>query len=250
MRRIHSFKGFLVYLLTDPKFPDVARYVGKTTQSLHRRLTKHVQPSYLKEPSHKNNWLKTVLKHGRYPEIKILETCCDLVSMNEAEQAWISYFRREGAPLTNMTEGGDGFSPGHKMPTAAIERIRKANTGQKKSPETRKKISEAKRGIPVSEETRLKMSAGQRRSRGIVETKPPSLPPSARWASRGINISRAKGTRPIVDQHGRQYETQAEVSRVHNIDGGSISLHLRGKLGTVHGLCLRYIDEAEDKKNV
>ena len=50
---------FVVYGLSDPRTNEL-RYVGKTTQTLHRRLLRHVAPSYLKEATYKNNWLRGV----------------------------------------------------------------------------------------------------------------------------------------------------------------------------------------------
>jgi hypothetical protein len=226
--------------LGDPQTNEI-RYVGKTTQSLRRRFLRHMATSDLKGPTHKNNWVKSLLKQGLAPILDVLEECVDVTSMNEAERFWIAYLRYVGARLTNATDGGDGLAAGSKRPAAVVEKIRRALKGRPKSEEHKRKISETKRGVPVSKATRKKMRAGQRRSRGIVDVKPLAYP-QPRYLKRGLAISRGKGTRPIVDQHGHRYETQAEVARAHDIDSGSISRHLRGQLGTVCGLVLRYVD--------
>ena len=54
---------FLVYSLCDPRDGRI-RYVGRTTGSLHRRRSRHCSASYLRDATHKNNWLRGVLAAG------------------------------------------------------------------------------------------------------------------------------------------------------------------------------------------
>lgn len=98
-----------IYTLSTEDDPNNIRYVGKTNETLHRRLKRHLSPSYLNENNnYKNNWLKKLLKENRKPIIKII----DEVSEDDWvfwEQYWISQFISWGFKLTNTTIGGEGI---------------------------------------------------------------------------------------------------------------------------------------------
>lgn len=68
----------------------------------------------------------------------------------------------QGHDLLNCTSGGDGIL---NMSEESLEKLRKASTGRKHSPEVRKKMSDAKKGkptwnsgIPMSAEAKRKLS--------------------------------------------------------------------------------------------
>lgn len=65
-------KNIKLYVLIDPLTCKV-RYIGITTQSIERRLYKHVtETMYSKKSTHKINWIRKLLSQGYSPIIKKL----------------------------------------------------------------------------------------------------------------------------------------------------------------------------------
>jgi len=57
---------------------------------------------------HKDGWIRSVLRRGRMPELRILEKC-DCSEWQERERFWIAYYRaKTHGRLTNILDGGDG----------------------------------------------------------------------------------------------------------------------------------------------
>lgn len=93
-----------IYSLSDPTTNEV-RYIGKAND-LKKRLHSHLTKSNLTKPTHKNNWIKSLLTQNLKPIIKPIEEV--LVSEWEFwEIYWISQFKSWGFKLTNLTNGGD-----------------------------------------------------------------------------------------------------------------------------------------------
>lgn len=174
-----------IYGLFDPR-TGMLRYVGKT-RDLERRLINHLVPARLKANSHKNAWLRGLLRDGYRPVIEALEetTPADWPS---AERFWITYMRAIGCPLTNGNDGGIG--------------------AHNPTPETRAKTGAKRRGQQHSEEARAKMSASQkRRMQDPVE--------------REKNAARLRANRPRTTTKGRnmtpeqrQRISEAQMGRV------------------------------------
>lgn len=116
------------------------RYVGKAVDAT-KRFSQHISTREIKKETHKTHWLRKLLKAGLYPEVVVLETVRD-GKWQEREIWWIAHLREQGANLTNMRKGGNGFA-----------------FGDKHSEETKRKISKAGKGRVITEETRMKMSA-------------------------------------------------------------------------------------------
>lgn len=151
---------FYIYVYLDPRKPGSyvygdysfdyePFYIGK---GCGFRNYKHLNPSSLKQNSHKNNKIKNIIKETENNPIIILKEC-DL-SEKEAFDLEIKYIKTIGrnskkeGPLTNIKPGGDG-----------------EKQGKIRSEEIRKKISKSKIGVKnpmygkkVSIETRKKMS--------------------------------------------------------------------------------------------
>lgn len=124
-----------IYTLTCPTSNQI-RYVGKTIETLQKRLNRHI--SYSKrEKTYKANWINSLLKINKEPIIEIIDEC-SITNWEVMEQYWISQFKAWGYNLTNHTDGGEGPS------------------GRVVSEETRNKISRSLMGHNVSEETREK----------------------------------------------------------------------------------------------
>lgn len=109
---------------------------------------------------HRNpHWHATVRKHGR--RVAIAAVWGSSSAAFEHERLLISFFRGDGQPLCNMTDGGEGG--GTYVRSAATRRkYSLIHKGKTVSDETRRKISASKRGIkhgPLSDETKAKISA-------------------------------------------------------------------------------------------
>lgn len=130
-----------IYCLKDPT-NQMIRYIGKTVQSKHKRLSSHYRD---KKPSHKKSWIDSLKKKKLKPILAIIEWCDD-DNWQEKEKKWIAYYRNKiGNKLTNILEGGNGLPKGYKHSAEAIEKIRIAgkrpNKGQfKKGKKTKKSI--------------------------------------------------------------------------------------------------------------
>lgn len=140
-------KGY-IYKLICP-ISGECRYVGKTVQTLNKRLYKH-KYNKRRNPSHKNSWLIQLEGKGLLDELKIeLIEECDVSVLNNREIFWIAKLRGDGYKLTNMTEGGEVGSLGCKHTDEAKGKISEAGKrlkGIKRSEETRNKISDSLRG--------------------------------------------------------------------------------------------------------
>jgi hypothetical protein len=151
----------IVYALIDPRTNDV-RYVGKTIRTAQRRLRRHLAESYLAADTHKDRWLVTLRHVGLEPRIEVLERCESLHELADAERRHIAAQRATGAPLTNLTDGGDGVG-GWKHTPESREKIRAALTGKPKSIEHRRNAGLAQRGRKASDATRARLSEERRR---------------------------------------------------------------------------------------
>lgn len=93
-----------IYTLSDPVTNEI-RYVGKAND-IKKRLNCHMTRSNLIKTSHKNSWIKSLIKKGLKPIIEPIDEV--LVSDWEFwEIYWISQFKTWGYSLTNLTNGGD-----------------------------------------------------------------------------------------------------------------------------------------------
>lgn len=148
-----------IYTLSEPGDNGVVRYVGKSGDPGFRLEKGHKKE---KGNSHKNHWLKSLLKQGLEPVLEIL----DEVPENEWrfwEMYYISLVKSWGFNLVNDPKllGGEGWSKGHspwnkgltKETSEVVKRVGEKNkitlTGRKNKPrsqEVRKKLSLAKLG--------------------------------------------------------------------------------------------------------
>lgn len=143
--------NIFIYVLKDPNNNEI-RYVGKTKNTLNKRLYEHCTIRNLKPKTHKNFWIKLLLSNNRRPIIELLEICNEN-NWKKREIFWINQFTN----LTNTTLGGEGalgFS--HKPET--IKRIietKKKNGTLSRSKECRERISESHKGKKMSDTTKL-----------------------------------------------------------------------------------------------
>ena len=116
-----------VYALIDPKDESV-RYVGQTIQPVSGRLSQHTHnsnnPNRSEYKIYTGCWIRSLLKEGRSPEIRVLTELPNTDELDACEIYWISYFRGIGCKLTNIEEGGghSAVSEGTKKRISATRR--------------------------------------------------------------------------------------------------------------------------------
>lgn len=92
-----------IYYLSDP-ITNQVRYVGKAN-NIKKRLYCHLSKNNLIKPTHKNNWINSLLRENIKPLIEVI----DEVPLSEWEfweKYWISQFKTWDFDLTNKTDGG------------------------------------------------------------------------------------------------------------------------------------------------
>lgn len=139
-----------IYGLIDP-FTKEIRYIGKSIRP-KERLTNHCND---KSTTWRTNWIQSILKKGKRPELIILQSLDDSEDWQKSEIDWIKKSRDMGWRLTNCTDGGDGLV---NPPQEVRDKMIKTWTGRKHSEKTKKLIGEKSRGRKHSEEHKAKIS--------------------------------------------------------------------------------------------
>ena len=141
-----------IYTLTDPKSKHI-RYVGMTSQTLNRRLSRHVT-DLIKKKTHKDCWIFGLKQKNLSPIIEVI----DIVNEDKWqfwEQHYISLFKSWGFNLVNHTFGGEGvfgLKPWNKGLKGSVKPNKTSiKMGQRLSPKT-----EFKKGQRLSPETEFK----------------------------------------------------------------------------------------------
>lgn len=96
-----------IYGLIDPLTKEL-RYIGYSSD-INKRFTDHHRLCNLKSKTHKNNWLKSLIKLGHNSELLIIEEWISAEELPDAEIEMIAYLKYIGVELTNGTSGGDGI---------------------------------------------------------------------------------------------------------------------------------------------
>lgn len=161
-----------IYTLSSTRNPKDIRYVGKSKQSLNRRLSQHLSSAQKCKKSgyHLNynyNWINKELADG----YKILIEELDSLEFNLdedwkwLEQYWICQIKAWGFNLCNLTDGGDGNQNQHFSKESIKKRADKIR-GIHRDTETRRKISEKHKGKKLSKQTKQKLSQSIKKLRG------------------------------------------------------------------------------------
>lgn len=139
-----------IYALIDP-FTKEIRYIGKSIRPKDRLTNQCNEHS----KTWRSNWIQSVLKRGKRPQISILQSLENNEDWQEAEKEWIKKGKEMGWKLTNGTDGGDGLvNPSEEV----RQKIIKTWTGRKHSEETKRLIGEKSKGRKHSEESKKHMS--------------------------------------------------------------------------------------------
>ena len=160
----------MIYGLYDPR-SDELRYVGKASD-FELRLYQHIKDAKAGQKTYRSNWIRSLLELGMIPAIKLLGYST-VNSWQEDEKAWIAKVKKEGANLTNLTEGGEGIL-GYNHSEETRNKISQANIesgkvppnwkGRKQSLEHIRKRVEARKkkgNYEHSEETKENISKGR-----------------------------------------------------------------------------------------
>jgi len=169
----------IIYSLIDPR-NGMIRYIGKTTESLSSRYSKHIYNAtrHNRHSPHLCNWIRSVIAKGSHPIIGVLEEVLDDRNLGDVERSWISLYRyKDLSDLVNATDGGDG-SPGRIISADTRKRMSASHigkpgfwTGKKRDADTVRKIVKSRRanyrpawnkGIPLSDEAKRKISDKKR----------------------------------------------------------------------------------------
>lgn len=111
-----KYENNLIYALVDPRTKEV-RYIGKSSSGLTRPKN-HTKLSHLqKDKTYKGNWIRQLVRLNLEPEIIILQNSHNKKDLTEIEKQYILLYRKLGAKLTNLTDGGEG-TPGLKRKKA------------------------------------------------------------------------------------------------------------------------------------
>ena len=124
-----------VYGLFDPRDGEL-RYVGLHVGDLDKRMREHLCLARRGKKLYVYDWIRAVLRQGENPEIYSIQQLGSENEMLVAEVYWISYFKKEGCRLTNLTDGGEGCF------------------GYRHTEETKQKMRDVPRG-PQSESAKL-----------------------------------------------------------------------------------------------
>jgi hypothetical protein len=161
------FKPAHIYVLRDPDSLAV-RYVGVTTQRPETRLGSHICDAKIRPTSHVRRWIAQLLARGQSPVMEVIETVPP-GAWCSAERRWIAHYRKVGARLTNLTDGGDG-THGLVITDAHRAALSRAHTGSKRTPAQRANMSIAAKKRGVHPVTREKAKIALRRETRSPET--------------------------------------------------------------------------------
>lgn len=128
-----------IYALAEPG--GGVRYIGKTSQTLVKRLRSHINEARCGLQTHKCKWIRSLLTDGLSPTIVLIEECEGDGCIQEI--AHIAKARDKGLRLTNATSGGEHFHHGPET----IEKIRAAKQARDAAltPEDRRRMAEIAR---------------------------------------------------------------------------------------------------------
>lgn len=152
-----------IYLLADPREPNMPRYYGQTVKPLGTRLARHINVATNGGRRHVARWIRGLLLANLRPLIATVAYGFSREELDRLERAAIDQGRAQGFPLCNLTDGGGG-AKGWKASAETRARMSAAARGPRKprSVETRAKLSAANLGKRLTPEQRVKLSAALR----------------------------------------------------------------------------------------
>jgi predicted GIY-YIG superfamily endonuclease len=148
--------AWFVYALVDSRHTENIRYIG-VTNNPKARLSMHLSQAP-KEGWKKSRWIGSVIEEGADVLIGVMASGLSQNDAMNMEISLIAAYRATGAPLMNLTDGGDGVKG---QVQSAETRAKKSASlkGRVHSPEATAMRADALRGRKHSEEHRANMSA-------------------------------------------------------------------------------------------
>jgi hypothetical protein len=96
----------IIYALVDPITCKV-RYIGRTSVSMNARLSKHIHDAkYFKKKTHKENWIRSLLKINCKPLIRKLT---EIEGWKKSYELEVSLIEKYKDRLTNYYDKGIGY---------------------------------------------------------------------------------------------------------------------------------------------
>lgn len=215
------------YTLASTRDVNDIRYVGKTKQSIRRRLQGHICKAHEAKianyfGTYNYNWINKEESDGYtivIEEIESINIPDDSDLWKDYEIYWIAQFKAWGFKLTNISKGGkDNYLP-HPTEETIRKRAEKIK-GKPRSEETKRKISEALTGKVMNEETKEKVR------RSIIELQGK---PVKQYTLDGIFI--------------REWEGGATAARELGLDKANLNACCRKKKKTCGGYRWKYSDD-------
>lgn len=213
-----------IYTLASSADPNNIRYVGKTRQTIKRRLQGHIccAKKALEKgcsTNHNYNWINKELQLGNTIIIEEVESLDFLEneSWDWFEKYWIAQFKIWGFKLTNIREGGED----NYVPTPTKEVIEKRASkiiGKPRSLEVKEKISKELSGIEKSEEiiSKIKDSVTKKQGRPVLQLD--------------------KTSKKVI----KEWESGSEAARVLHLDKSNLNACCKGKKKSCGGYIWEY----------
>lgn len=147
-----------IYTLSSSNNPDIIRYIGKTKESLKKRLAGHITLAKINKikgyfHNYTSNWINKEIELGNTIIIKELDSTSEN-NWEYLEKYWISQFKAWGFNLTNLTDGGDGNKNQYFSKESNLARSI-ALKGKKRPKEVCLKISKSSLGKKLTEKHKL-----------------------------------------------------------------------------------------------
>lgn len=222
-----------IYTLSHPDTGEI-RYVGKTIQSIEKRLVCHISDARAKRyKTHNLNWIVGLLRQDKLPIIQLLDTLSDTENYEWLEQYWIAQCKAWGLRLTNLTAGGDG----NKNQVFSREsQLRKSFTmkenvrlGVTDYANRAVKISKALTGRKLSEATKHKVRLANLGKHASMASKLKKATAIVQYNLDGTFVS--------------EWKILCEASRSLGISKGAISNVCKGRQKTAGGFLWKYKNE-------
>lgn len=213
-----------IYTLSHPLTGEI-RYVGKTIQTLERRLTTHLADARAKRyKNHNCNWIQSLLKQELLPKMELLDCIEDADNWEWLESYWISQLKDWGFRLTNLTDGGDG-NKGQVFSRESIQKRADKNRGQKRTEEFKERHSKLLKGKPKTDKAKASIRAVVVKNQGrkVVQLQLETL------------------------EFIKEWECIVDAARFYRIDASSLANCCKGKYKKSAGYMWKYKEDYEFK---
>lgn len=95
-----------IYKLIDPSTEGI-RYIGRTKQTLEKRLSGHITESKSNHNTYKLNWIRTLSIKGLKPRIELIKTLdCTWKESHSIEIEITKEYFEKGCKLVNLVDKG------------------------------------------------------------------------------------------------------------------------------------------------